>query len=276
VTRRLWIVGGIVAAMLAGAAVATTATRGALEPTPAGTSIVVAVVSEVGATCTVLLRPVVHTADRAARSIVRSYLTSAEVPAVDFGTLGGGGTAGDAAVAALAETLAQGAEGELLRWLGSHVDVTVLSDYSCGAPPAAGDAYPDTPEITGDDFGREPTLVAGRPPDVVGFVRASTGQICEIQMKVEPDWGSGATDDAGAVAARAFLAQVDFTTVDYSAAVRELADFWPPDHDPGLAEANALAQTLTRQAHSAFDTTEPSWLPIIVDSWTRCDPQPSS
>jgi hypothetical protein len=275
VTRRLWIVGGVVAGMLAGAATAATAIRGGPEPITAGTSIVIAVVSEVGATCTIHLRPVVHTADPAAGSIVRSYLTIAEVPAVDFGTLGDGGAAGEAAVAALAETLAQGAEGAVLRWLGSHVDVTVLSDYACGAPPAAGDAYPDIPEITGDDFGREPTLVAGRPPDVVGFFQASTGQICEIQMKVEPDRANGATDDAGAVAARAYLAQVDFTTIDYSAAVRDLADFWPADHDPGLAEANALAQTLTRQAHSSFDTTDSSWLPIIVDSWTRCDPEPS-
>jgi hypothetical protein len=273
VTRRLWIVGGVVAGMLAGAAAAVMGSGSDSEA--AGTSIVFAVATDTGAQCTVEMRPVVHTADHAARAIVRAYLANLETPPVDVGALGAGGSTGEQAVAMLAGALAQGAEGEVLRWLGTHIDVTLLSDYSCGAPPAAGDAYPDLPEITGDDFGREPTLVAGRPPDVVGFLRASTGQVCEIQMKVEPDRASGATDDAGAVAARAYLAQVDFTTVDYSAAVRDLADFWPADHDPGLVEANALAQTLTRQAHSAFDTTEPSWLPIIVDSWIRCDPEPS-
>jgi len=272
VTTRLWIVGGVVAGMLAGA---TAAVMGSGSGSGAGTSIEFAVATETGAPCTVQVRPVVHTADHAARAIARTYLANLEVPPVDVGALSVGGSTGEQAVAMLAAALGQGAEEEILRWLGSHVDVTVLSDYACGAPPAAGDAYPDLPEVTGDDFGREPSLVAGRPPDVVGFFRASTGQICEIQMKVEPDRGSGATDDAGAVAARAYLAQVDFTTVDYSATVRDLADFWPADHDPGLAEANALAQTLTRQAHSSFDTTEPSWLPIIVDSWTRCDPPPS-
>jgi hypothetical protein len=273
--RRHIVIAGVVAGVLAGAGTVAAVTASPPDPAAVSTSMVVSFFSDGSASCTVEIRSIVHSADPAARSIVRGYLTHAARSEVEFFTLAAAVAAGDQGGVALAPGLSRGAEEEIRHRLGSRVDVTVLSVYSCDAAPAAGDAYVGTPPVTGDDFGREPTLVAGRPPDVVGFFRASTGQICEIQLKVDADRASGATEDDGAVAARAYLASLDFTRVDYSSALRDLAGFWPADHDDAEAEASALAQTLTRQAHSSFDTSDPSWLPIIVEGWTHCDPEPS-
>jgi xanthine/CO dehydrogenase XdhC/CoxF family maturation factor len=113
VTRRLWIIGGVVAGMLAGAATAVMGSGS--SSVAAGTSIEFAVATETGAPCTIRVRPVVHTADHAARAIVRTYLANLEAPPVDVGALGAGGSTGEQAVAMLAGALGQGAEEEILR-----------------------------------------------------------------------------------------------------------------------------------------------------------------
>jgi hypothetical protein len=271
---RAWIAGGVLAGLLGGGTAVAAAMVDPPEPVAVPTSIMLSYASDNGASCNIEVEPVVQSADPAAWAIAHSYLSTADAPPVDLNSLLAGGSAGDREIDALTDELSQGAENEILRRLGARVDVVLRSEYSCSVAPVAGDDYSITPPIVGDDFGREPTQLGGRAPHVVAFFRASTGQICEIQMKVDPDPGSGATEADGALAARAYLASVDFTTVDYSIELRRMADFWPPDYDPGQAEASALSQTVSEQM---ILTLAPAggYLPITIESWSGCDPEPA-
>jgi hypothetical protein len=95
-------------------------------------------------------------------------------------------------------------------------------------------------------------------------------------MKVDPDWAASATEADGALTARAFLATVDFAEVEYSEKLPELAEFWPDDQDQGVVEALALAGTLTVQMRLLPGPTGVEPLPITIETWTHCDPEPSA
>ena len=258
-TRRTWIVCAVVAGLLAAAALATA--LGAGSRRDAGpTAITFAYVSSTGASCDIDVIPVVHTPDVVAWWAARHFLER-----VDLQSLAPVVADGEGEIASVLSALSAATEAEVFRRSRTVTDVTLESDYTCTVLVTVG-----MPEVVGDDFGREPTALGGRPPDAVGFFRASTGEICEVQISVDPDWASGATDDAGAREARAHLATIDFTTVDYSVTLREMTDFWPDE--AGEREASALLLTLTRDAHSAFDTTNVAALPISISGWSQCSP----
>ncbi len=272
---RTWVAGGVVAGLLAGGTAVATAMVNDREPYAIDTSIALTYSSDSGAICVVEIQPVVPTADPSALLIARNYLAKVAPPALDLTILIEGGPAADREVEALINTLSLGVEDEIFRLRFSRVDVTLVSDYSCTAAPVAADEYGVTPPVAGDDFGRQPTLNPGRAPDVVGFFRASTGQICEIQMKVEVDWANGQPQTGAAVTARAFLAAVDFTTVDYSVALSEMEDYWPEERDLSEREASALSNTLIEQMFLTLDPTGRVTLPVMVEGWSYCDPEPS-
>lgn len=273
---RTWIAGGVLAGLLAGGGAFANAMDDDPESAVIATSTALTFVSDDGATCVVELRPIVHSSAPLLWLITRDYLAHLDSPVIDVPALMGGGDPADREIATLTDGLSYDAEEEIFRRTGSRVDVTLLAEYSCIPAPVVGADYGVTPPVVGDDFGREPTPQSGRAPDVVGFFRASTGQICEIQMKVDPDWGSSATEADGALAARAFLASVDFTTVDYSAAVSRLEGFWPKGHDRGQIEASGLVDTLIEQLRLVPSPTGLKSLPISVEAWSHCDPEPSA
>jgi hypothetical protein len=260
VTRRTWIACAVAAGMLAAAVPLTTALGGSPQRDVGGTAIALGYVTSTGAICDIDVIPVVHTPDVIAWWAARHFLERVDLQSLDPVT-----AEGDGEVASVLGALSAATEEEVFRRSRTVADVTLESDYTCTVMVRVG-----MPEIVGDDLGREPTALGGRPPDAVGFFRASTGEICEVQISVDPDWASGATDDAGAREARAYLASIDFTTVDYSVTLREMTDFWP-DED-GEREASALLLTLTRVAHSAFDTTNVAALPISISGWSQCNP----
>lgn len=269
------IAGGVLAALLGGGTAVATAFVSHPEPDAVPTSIMLSYATDTGASCNVEIQPVVQSADPAAWAIARTYLSRVDAPPVDLNSLIDGGPTGDREIAALTHVLSRGAENEILHRIGARVDVTLWAEYSCSAAPNTDDEYTVTPPIAGDDFGREPTQLGGRAPDVVGFFRASSGQICEIQIKVDPDPGSGATEADGASAARAYLASVDFTAVDYAAALTAMADFWPEDHDAGVAEASALWRTVSDQMRLTLSPAGTAPLRITSESWVGCDPEPA-
>lgn len=271
---RTWIAGATLAGLLAGGGAFANAMDDDPERSVIATSTMLTFSSDDGATCVVELQPIVHTSAPLPWLITRNYLTDLDAPVIDVRALIGGGDPAEREIATLTDGLSYDAEEEIFRRTGSRVDVTLLAEYSCTAAPVAGDDHGVTPPVVGDDFDREPTQLGGRAPDVVGFFRASTGQICEIQMKVDP--GSGATEADGALAARAYLASVDFTTVDYSAALVEMADFWPPDKDLGTIEASALSRTVTDQMILILSPPGSEPLRITSEGWVGCDPEPSA
>lgn len=262
--RRTWIAGGVLAGLLAGGSALATVMVTASDQDAAAASIALHYVSSAGAACTVEVTPQVHSANPSAWFVARRFLEN-----VDPQMMAPLSTGDE--IAELVEALSLATEQEIFTRTFSWVNVMLASEYSCSGLMTFSDDSAITPPIVGDDFGREPTLVSGRAPDVVGFFRASTGQICEIQINVDPDRVNGATEDGAAVAARAFLASVDFTTVDYSATLRDMADYWPEGHDEGLVEASALTQTLMRQVHQRFDTSYAHSLPITTETWVQCD-----
>lgn len=272
---RAWIAGGVVAGLLGGGTAVATAMGDDPEPATVSTSVMLSYASEDGASCNVEVQPLVQSADPAAWVVTRSYLSGVDAPPVDLDALVSGGAASDREIAALTDALSRGAEGEILRRLGARVGVAMRVEYSCSPAPVAGEEYTVTPPIVGDDFGREPTVLAGRPPDVVGFFRASTGQICEIQMKVDPDWASGASEADGALVAREFLATVDFTAIDYSAALAEMAEYGYEVRDQAQEEASALSRTVVQQLLLIPSPTGAGQLPITVETSGMCDPEPA-
>lgn len=259
-----WIAVGILAGLLGGGTAVATAMGGRDQPQVMGTSVLLAYTASSGAVCQLEIRPVVGTADPSVRAITLRYLENVDVAELDNGR----------GADALVEALSRGAEQEVLRLRGAAVDVTLLADHSC-TEPVASDGYGVTVPIAGEDFGREPTVQPGRAPDAVIFYRASTGQICEMQMKVDPDWASGATLADGALAARAYLATVDVATLDISAALAETAEYERPDTSQAYREAHALQRTLSRQAALAHDPTGERLAAISVETWTSCDPEPT-
>lgn len=272
---RTWIAGGALAGLLVCGGAAALAMVSDSSPDAGNPSITLDYVSSTGAICVVEIRPAVFPAYPSAWLIARSYLVNVATQSRDLAQLidetGPTGQGADLEVEALVDALSVRAEQEIFRRNLSRVDVTLTSEHSCTILEYFSDYSAVVPAIVGDDFGREPTLNAGRAPDAVGFFRASTGQICEIQIKVDADWVNGASGIDATLAARAFLASVDFTAVDYSATLRDMADYWPDDHDEGEAEASALAQTLVRQAHQGFDTSYAESLPITTETWVQCD-----
>lgn len=261
-TRRTWIGCGVAAGLLAAAVPLATALGVGSQRGGGPTAITLADVSSAGAICDIDVIPVVHTPDAVAWWAARHFLARVDLQSLDAAP--GNGAGGE--IAALLTVLTAATEEEVFRRSRTYADVTLQSDDTCTATVTFG-----MPEIVGDDFGREPTVLGGRAPDAVGFFRASTGEICEVQISVDPDWSNGATDEAGAREARAYLAAIDFTTVDYSATLREMTDFWP--NEDGEREASALLLTVTRGAHSAFDTTNVAALPISISGWSQCDPR---
>jgi hypothetical protein len=235
------------------------------QPQVMGSSVLLAYTTATGAVCQLEIRPVVRTADPSARAIILRYLENVDVTELDTGR----------GAAALVEALSRGAEQEILRLRGTAVDVTLVADHSCSTAPSAGDEYGVTPPIVGDDFGREPTPQGGRAPDLVGFFRASTGQICEIQMKINPDWMNGVTDERDAAMARAYVATIDVTSVDYSAVLAEAAEGTPPSADPAQDEAAALLRTMSLLASTLGDPSGEHALSITTEGWAFCDPEPS-
>lgn len=273
---RTWIAGGVLAGLLAGGGAFANAMDDDPESAVIATSTVLTFVSDEGATCLVELQPVVHSAAPLPWLITRNYLAHLDTPIIDVSALLGGGDPADREIATLTDGLSYDAEEEIFRRTGSRVEVTLVAVYSCTPAPLAGDEYGVTPPVVGDDFGREPTANPGRAPDVVGFFRASTGQVCEIQMKVDPDWGSGATEADGALVAREYLSAVDFTRVEYSAELNRMAEFWPEGHDQAQAEASALSGTLIEQLWLIQSPSGVGHLPITVEAWSHCDPEPSA
>lgn len=261
---RSWIAAGVVAGLLGGGAAVATAMGGGGQPQVMGTSVMLAYTTTTGAVCQLEIQPVVRTADPSVRAITVRYLENVDVAELDVGR----------GVEALVGALSRGAEQEILRLRGAAVDVTLLADHSC-AEPVASDGYGVTVPIAGEDFGREPTVQPGRPPDAVIFFRTSTGQICEMQMKVDPDWGSGATLADGALAARAYLATVDVAALDISAALAETADYDWLEMSQANREAHALRHVLVREAGLAHDPAGEQLAAISIETWVSCDREPT-
>lgn len=273
---RTWIAGATLAGLLAGGGAFANAMVDDPEKSVIATSTVLTFASDDGATCLVELEPLVHTSAPLPWLITRNYLTHFDTPTIDLPALIGDGDPADREIATLTDGLSRDVEDEILRRTGSRVEVTLRAEFSCTAAPVAGDDYGVTPPVVGDDFGREPTVVAGRAPDLVGFFRASTGQICEIQMKVNPDWVNDTTDGRDAAMARAYVATLDVTTVDYSAALAETAESAAPDADRAQEEAVALLRTLSQLASTLGDPSGEHTLPIMTEGWAFCDPEPSA
>jgi hypothetical protein len=264
---RIWIAGGLVTGLLAGGVAVASALADGVEADAGGAPITLAYVATRGAECEVQITPIVRTPDPAAWWIARRFIGTADLQALH--PVSDPGAPGE--VEAVIDALSLATEEEIVRLRGWFVDVTLESVYACSVAVTFEDGLIGPP-ILGDDFGREPTLLAGRAPDVIGFFQASTGQICEVQLKVDADEASGATEADGALQAREYLASIDFTTVDYSAALREMPALWPDDHDQGELEAFALIRALTRQAHRAVDTSLATAVPMGVSGWSQCDP----
>jgi hypothetical protein len=264
---RTWIAGGVVAGLLAGGVAVASALDDGAEPDARGGSIMLGYVAARGAECEVEITPIVRTPDPAAWWIARHFIGTADLQALR--PIPDAGMPGE--IGALVNALSLATEEEIVRRLRLVVDVTLEAAYTCSVATTFEDGLIGPP-IVGDDFGREPTLLAGRAPDVIGFFRASTGQICEVQVKVDPDEASGSTEADGALQAREYLASIDFTTVDYSDALREVAESRPADLDDGELEALALIRALTRQAHRSVDTSLAPTVPMSVSGWSQCDP----
>lgn len=269
---RAWFAGGLAAAVLAGGGAVATAMGDDTGPAGADYSFALRYLSNAGAICEIVVTPTVHATKPEAWMVAREFLQTVDLETVDHTSAQGA----DGEVAALIDGLERATEDAMSRRILSRVEVTLAFEYVCSTAVTLDD-YGAVSPIVGDDFGREPTVFPGRAPDVVGFFRASTGQICEIQMKVDPALRGDSLDKEGAAAVRAYLKSIDFTTVDYSAALDEYVEFWPQveyfpeDDDQGWAEATALVTTVTRQMQSSFD--EPP--AVSVESVSQCDPEPA-